>query len=1186
MIYLVQKANTPGTYVQWVHYGNDWTNKGEISLGITTDDTLDSTSSNPIQNAAIAAQIGYFVCGNGYANSEIKDVDALGFNLPDVGGDFKIKMNAANTHAGPVYLRFNSSNDTKAELKYNRESVSPTNTWEEGEVLSVYYDGTYYQASNAMGGGSAVGKKVINPTATNRAITTNGNTIGAVITNNVTNWCYAKYAVNEGDVVMISGTGGSSPRLWAIADVQENILSKEETINATREDLVLVMPAGAKWIVLNNNGNTYSNYKWYYAKAGTIGIFEILTSYYLNNDVIQLITGNVYKENDPVISSIGQLLRVTQDIKYLDTKETITAGDLRVYSSNTYQAQESVSIYSGDDTDYSDGDYAIGNYAEYTLTITAGTTEGNITVNETTIAITEGESDIDIAAAIASGVTIEDWTLTANGDGTITVKCNIIGANTTTITFVDTDTTGVTINGNDVLSVTGSDEVRIYDGSAWNNINIIEYAASSIWTSVTENWLAENAAKQNSVSQDIWSLEENLAYIYHNIINRTEKLEDTSMKEDEELVIAKALTLGTSGDAAGSSFSGIVTINNSDNILIFGMSFGVGYAMSGKHWTDIVSMFSDYTYCNKSLGGTSAIDMMNKLLYGSITPRPNSRYALILCSGNTNVNQDYLLQEVDNMCKVCLSLGITPIVGTNHRNYLANTQECMYMANLYRNYCNQNHYLFIDSAEYWRLLKNARYDFQSHGSHLDNWSMPVEAYPYMYYLDGLERPVKSIKLFTPRETVTNLNDLVFNNNIMRAKRFREYYMNNYTDSSLTFSKGYALISAIVPCVQTNTSLISLELDSSSPITVYVRNTRRENYPKKTGKQTRFLISSDVSVWPSVGNTYTFNGTTFTINHISKGTVGEEGYEHHEGAYADFYCTPDLDNGGSPTSGELTIATGSGDALISFAGYETGTTWSSDKTLVDAYIGGKWVVLSPDINGKYTMTNLYGIMDVDKVDFLVKSNNEESFSIASGSIKVSWKASEMKNNYFRTPVEEFHSNYTRTTDELIAEPTFGAAGTTQSTWKDGNGNYLVSEANYEKAVLNKNGFYPMDATSVIKVSNTVSMNYTIPANSLREFGDIVIEIVARFWNGYTENLTTDSWDFNELYVGFGGFTYNGRTYSKFSDQVGLYWKICQFRVTITHDTALSNDYQPLPLKIYAEKAGMEIARVSVKYVSKL
>lgn len=65
----------------------------------------------------------------------------------------KIKMTKVNT-TNNVTLKIGT--ETAKTLLYNGETVSASNTWEEGEVISVYYDGTYYQASNAQGGGNGI----------------------------------------------------------------------------------------------------------------------------------------------------------------------------------------------------------------------------------------------------------------------------------------------------------------------------------------------------------------------------------------------------------------------------------------------------------------------------------------------------------------------------------------------------------------------------------------------------------------------------------------------------------------------------------------------------------------------------------------------------------------------------------------------------------------------------------------------------------------------------------------------------------------------------------------------------------------------------------------------------------------------------------------------------------------------
>lgn len=106
------------------------------------------------------AQIGYFTCTNtaasGAADNETKitTTDTIGEShyVKTVGSHVKVKMAAANTHAAPVYLQFGSNNATRAQVYYNGIAVDASNSWDNNETISVYYDGTNYQASNAQGG--------------------------------------------------------------------------------------------------------------------------------------------------------------------------------------------------------------------------------------------------------------------------------------------------------------------------------------------------------------------------------------------------------------------------------------------------------------------------------------------------------------------------------------------------------------------------------------------------------------------------------------------------------------------------------------------------------------------------------------------------------------------------------------------------------------------------------------------------------------------------------------------------------------------------------------------------------------------------------------------------------------------------------------------------------------------------
>lgn len=104
----------------------------------------------------LESKIGYYECSSG-ASRVSKTVTASNYVLGN-GGSIKIKMQYANT-ANDATLNINSTG-AKA-LYYDGARASSTNTWEEGEVLDVYYDGTNFQANNSAGGGKfASGEKV------------------------------------------------------------------------------------------------------------------------------------------------------------------------------------------------------------------------------------------------------------------------------------------------------------------------------------------------------------------------------------------------------------------------------------------------------------------------------------------------------------------------------------------------------------------------------------------------------------------------------------------------------------------------------------------------------------------------------------------------------------------------------------------------------------------------------------------------------------------------------------------------------------------------------------------------------------------------------------------------------------------------------------------------------------------
>lgn len=334
---------------------------------------------------AISAQTGYYTCSTAAGTAaKVATVESGNLYKKTLGGHFKIKMTNNNTAASGVTLKVGS--ETATTLYYNGEAVSASNTWESGEVISVYFDGSVYQSSNAFGGSN-------------------------------------------------------------------------KNIDA-----------------------------------------------YLYGDLRTLAVGQTYKFDESVKTTDKQFLRITKDVTTLRLSEVLVIGDLKVNSNKTYRADKAINVYDPEG-DYTENPYALGSLAEYTLTVTAeNAVECTITVNGTEIPIDEGEEAASIATKIVSALgEIEGWTISRN-EAIITIKCNTIGANTTTITISGTEETGITV---DSTLVAGTNVIRKYDGTSWTNAVVADLVTDEVLIEVDAAWLAANATKQNTMAKDFYDVEIN-----------------------------------------------------------------------------------------------------------------------------------------------------------------------------------------------------------------------------------------------------------------------------------------------------------------------------------------------------------------------------------------------------------------------------------------------------------------------------------------------------------------------------------------------------------------------------------------------------------------------------------------------------------------------------------------------------
>ena len=94
---------------------------------------------------------------NGYYQATISG-GTVTVNAPNYllgsGGNLRIKMPSVGTTASTLTI----GNANAIQLWYNGAAVSSDNTWEADEIISVFYDGTRFMASNSQGGGGKAEK--------------------------------------------------------------------------------------------------------------------------------------------------------------------------------------------------------------------------------------------------------------------------------------------------------------------------------------------------------------------------------------------------------------------------------------------------------------------------------------------------------------------------------------------------------------------------------------------------------------------------------------------------------------------------------------------------------------------------------------------------------------------------------------------------------------------------------------------------------------------------------------------------------------------------------------------------------------------------------------------------------------------------------------------------------------------
>ena len=635
-----------------------------------------------------------------------------------------------------------------------------------------------------------------------------------------------------------------------------------------------------------------------------------------------------------------------------------------------------------------------------------------------------------------------------------------------------------------------------------------------------------------------------------------------------------------------------LNIANSDKIAIIGDSYTEShFTVKNKAYINKLSLFSDFEFVNWGASGDIYIGRLAAIrngsnIYGSLSfEQIAPKYAMMCCYTNDIKYmgvEDYI-KCLDNICTVLKGLGTEPIICTEyHTGNNSESNTCVKTALM--NYAIQHNYLFFDIATYADIFRpnswNSHYSSFWSGSHAGTRTNAIEADPYQMYLEGLERPEKSIKIFRLRNNnYSNLDSLLFRTKEERAKLFAEINVGHtyITDPSLVDNCSSAaqsvqedeyqriqsgksvnvgntcLVSAIIPILAKNTNKISFSVEASGTIdSVYAMNRIASPYNTHT-KYTRFDYTELISA-PSAGDTYTCsndgNEQVFTVVKVVEG-IGDVG------SIGSIFCTPS-DNS-TNSGGTLTKVTGNGDATIpySYRSIEYDTSNITNDTC------GHWELLSAS-NNIYELSALKGIIHGDKIEFLIIGQN-----IAISGIEIKYAGTGQK-LFDRKQVKLLY-NRNNENQELLPSNTFASPGNLDENW-----NVTTSDI-YEH--INGKDSYPVGCSSIVKVTDATILSCVIDKNKLKPYKNkAYLEIWCRYFpeiysDGSGNQITETSFDYNELHIKVGN------TPSYIADMhvlVNTYWKIVRLPIII------DDNETDIKLQIYSNVNGIEITYVSLKY----
>ncbi len=595
-----------------------------------------------------------------------------------------------------------------------------------------------------------------------------------------------------------------------------------------------------------------------------------------------------------------------------------------------------------------------------------------------------------------------------------------------------------------------------------------------------------------------------------------------------------------------------LSLKNTPTFLIVGASHGEGYgSVRDKSFASYLSNFLKWNVENFSQTGSDHIEhfnaIMNDIKYGGVKPSElNGGVALIILGGNetayyTNgVDGKYFKDNIIRLCTALESYGFKPILGSYYGDITSPFDMVL------NDVAQEYKYEYININGYASRFYRNRYNPWWYNAHYASRTNVTQWHNYLKMLSDLDSPSSAVKIYRNRNTESDKNNLLFDNDFEKMKLWRELSIghaplktqyNNYVDrldlaftnigssvnekilseyntlrlgGNLTFNK-YGLIEFTFPTIANNLTDVLIKIPTEDSVNIYIRRYSNSNLAiNLSGSSAMFLIDT-VSPDIQVGAVYTDSnpnnaGVNFTVTSFANGYLIATPSESYE-ALGLF-------------SGTLTKTSGSGSSTLVYS--KVNSSPNANYFTKALKPKGEWIALPYNSNKQgYVLDNVNSFMSYDKLEVLIESNSI-TFNISSPTVEYKSQGDKLIKNYTKPKLLGYAE---KESTQILTYTTFENALT---EWNLSNPSAVIWNGVTALGTHITNYFSSRGINNILRL-NAGDFVYQDLNNlgSLYEVKKYKLKIVGRFYpeeqtdtNNLTGNqITPSTFDFAKIEVRF-------------------------------------------------------------------